>query len=259
MHAGNSRVVSNVLPSSTATREAQAAPSFVISDEGDPVENGSVGADTATRPPFEEEALAHLDALYRTALRMTRNPEDADDLVQDALVRAYRYYDQYQPGTNFRAWLFKILSNTFINAYRKKQVRPKESSLEDTEEFFLYHRVGEDGPEAVDDVAQTVLDRLGADSIRRAIDELPVQFRTVVQLADVEGLSYADIAEALGVAKGTVMSRLFRGRRQLQRTLWDQAQAEGYEEGKKVRPARSGANGSEETGRARRSPLGGVG
>jgi RNA polymerase sigma-70 factor, ECF subfamily len=188
----------------------------------------------ANRARFEEEALKHLDALYRTALRMTRNPSDAEDLVQDALVRAYRFYDRFQPGTNFRAWLFKILTNTYINSYRRKQGRPQESSLEDTEDFFLYNQLSDEAGERVTDVEDTVLDRLGADSIQRAIDQLPPQFRTTVQLSDVEGLSYAEIAEATGVAKGTVMSRLFRGRRLLQRALWDQAQAAGFTSGRKV-------------------------
>jgi RNA polymerase sigma-70 factor, ECF subfamily len=192
------------------------------------------GEAAANRARFEEEALKHLDALYRTALRMTRNPSDAEDLVQDALVRAYRFYDRFEPGTNFRAWLFKILTNTYINTYRRKQGRPQESSLEDTEEFFLYKQLSADSGERVTDVEDTVLDRLGADSIQRAIDQLPPQFRNTVQLSDVEGLSYAEIAEATGVAKGTVMSRLFRGRRQLQRALWDQAQAAGFTSGSKV-------------------------
>jgi RNA polymerase sigma-70 factor, ECF subfamily len=203
--------------------------------------NGAAKADNsatveaaANRARFEEEALKHLDALYRTALRMTRNPSDAEDLVQDALVRAYRFYDRFQPGTNFRAWLFKILTNTYINTYRRKQGRPQESSLEDTEEFFLYNQLSADQEERVSDVEDTVLDGLGADAIQRAIDALPPQFRTTVQLSDVEGLSYAEIAEATGVAKGTVMSRLFRGRRQLQRALWDQAEAAGFTSGSKV-------------------------
>jgi len=153
--------------------------------------------------------------------------------VQDALVRAYRFYDRFEQGTNFRAWLFKILTNTYINSYRRKQGRPQESSLEDTEEFFLYNQLSSDG-DRLTDVEDTVLDHLGADAIQRAIDQLPPQFRTTVQLADVEGLSYAEIAEATGVAKGTVMSRLFRGRRLLQRALWEQAQAAGFTSGSKV-------------------------
>jgi RNA polymerase sigma-70 factor (ECF subfamily) len=212
-------------------------------------DNPATGEAAANRARFEEEALKHLDALYRTALRMTRNPSDAEDLVQDALVRAYRFYDRFQPGTNFRAWLFKILTNTYINTYRRKQGRPQESSLEDTEEFFLYNQLSADQGERVTDVEDTVLDSLGADAIQRAIDQLPPQFRTTVQLSDVEGLSYAEIAEATGVAKGTVMSRLFRGRRQLQRALWDQAQSAGFTSGSKVhlepsnRGNDSGSNG----------------
>src|SRR5215207_7971976 len=134
----------------------------------------------AQRPRFEDEAFEHLDALYRTALRMTRNPADAEDLVQDALVRAFRFYDRFEPGTNFRAWLFKILTNTYINSYRRKQGRPQESSLEDTEDFFLYNQLQGDAAERVTDVEDTVLDNLGAADIQRAIDQLPPQFRTTV-------------------------------------------------------------------------------
>jgi RNA polymerase sigma-70 factor (ECF subfamily) len=205
-----------------------------VTARGAPRAEPPQGEAAANRARFEDEALQHLDALYRTALRMTRNPSDAEDLVQDALVRAYRFYDRFEPGTNFRAWLFKILTNTYINSYRRKQGRPQESSLEDTEEFFLYNQLSGDRGERVTDVEDTVLDSLGADAIQRAIDQLPPQFRTTVQLSDVEGLSYAEIAEATGVAKGTVMSRLFRGRRQLQRALWDQAQAAGFTSGSKV-------------------------
>jgi RNA polymerase sigma-70 factor (ECF subfamily) len=210
--------------------------------------NPATGEAAANRARFEEEALQHLDALYRTALRMTRNPSDAEDLVQDALVRAYRFYDRFQPGTNFRAWLFKILTNTYINTYRRKQGRPQESSLEDTEEFFLYNQLSADQEERVTDVEDTVLDSLGADAIQRAIDQLPPTFRTTVQLSDVEGLSYAEIAEATGVAKGTVMSRLFRGRRQLQRALWDQAEAAGFTSGSKVHRESPAGKDSESNG-----------
>jgi RNA polymerase sigma-70 factor (ECF subfamily) len=201
----------------------------------DPASTTSQEAAAPDRARFESDALEHLDALYRTALRMTRNPADAEDLVQDALVRAYRFYDRFEPGTNFRAWLFKILTNTYINSYRRKQGRPQESSLDDTEDFFLYNQISsEAGSESVNDVENTVLDQLGADAIQGAIDRLPPQFRTAVQLADVEGLSYAEIAQATNVAKGTVMSRLFRGRRLLQRALWEQAEAAGFTGGSKV-------------------------
>src|SRR5919202_2530024 len=200
----------------------------------DPTTQAQQEEAAARRARFEDEALQHVDALYRTALRMTRNPSDAEDLVQDALVRAYRFYDRFEPGTNFRAWLLKILTNTYTTSYRRKQGRPQENSLEDTEEFFPYNQLSGDGGDRVTDVEDTVLDQLGADAIQQAIDQLPPQFRTTVQLSDVEGLSYAEIAEATGVAKGTVMSRLFRGRRLLQRALWDQARAAGFTGGSKV-------------------------
>lgn len=207
---------------------------------------GGTSLSAHDRTRFEQDALEHLDALYRTALRMTRSPADAEDLVQDALIRAYRFYDRFEPGTNFRAWLFKILTNTYINSYRRKQARPQEASLDGTEEFFLYNQLAKQGEEGGDTnaVESTVLDRLGADSIQRAIDMLPPPFRATVQLADVEGLSYAEIAEATGVAKGTVMSRLFRGRRQLQKALWTQAEMAGYARGKKTTSPTANGTGS---------------
>jgi RNA polymerase sigma-70 factor, ECF subfamily len=179
---------------------------------------------------FEQEALKHLDALYRTALRMTRNPQDAEDLVQETYLRAYRFFDQFQPGTNLRAWLFKILTNSYINTYRKASAEPRNTSLEDTEEFSLYHQMAREmqtGSLGWDVEAQ-VLDRFAEADIREAIEKLPEAFRLTVLLADVEGFSYKDIAEITGVSKGTVMSRLFRGRRLLQKALWERARAAGF-------------------------------
>jgi len=179
---------------------------------------------------FEQEALKHLDALYRTALRMTRNPQDAEDLVQETYLRAYRFFDQFQPGTNLRAWLFKILTNSYINTYRKAAAEPKNTSLDDTEEFSLYHQMAREvqtGSLGWDVEAQ-VLDRFAEADIREAIENLPEAFRMTVLLADVEGFSYKDIAEITGVSKGTVMSRLFRGRRLLQKALWERARAAGF-------------------------------
>jgi RNA polymerase sigma-70 factor (ECF subfamily) len=179
---------------------------------------------------FEQEALKHLDALYRTALRMTRNPQDAEDLVQETYLRAYRFFDQFQPGTNLRAWLFKILTNSYINTYRKASAEPKNTSLEDTEEFSLYHQMAREMQTgSLDwDVEAQVLDRFAEADIREAIEKLPEAFRMTVLLADVEGFSYKDIAEITGVSKGTVMSRLFRGRRLLQKALWERARAAGF-------------------------------
>ena len=175
---------------------------------------------------FESEALPHLDALYRTARRLTRNDQAAEDLVQDALERAYTHYDRFQPGTNMRAWLFRILSNLAISQYRRRSTAPTIESLDEGEEFSLYDQL-QAGGDGESDVESRVLDMLGEESIRAAIEALPMEFRMVVLLADVEGFAYKEIAEILGIPRGTVMSRLFRGRRLLQRSLWDQAQAAG--------------------------------
>jgi RNA polymerase sigma-70 factor, ECF subfamily len=182
------------------------------------------------RELFEEEALKHLDALYRTALRMTRNPQDAEDLVQETYLRAYRFFDKFQPGTNIRAWLFKILTNNYINSYRKAANEPRNTSLEDTEEFSLYHQMARELPSGSLgwDVEAQVLDRFAEEDIREAIESLPPAFRMTVLLADVEGFSYKEIAEITGVSKGTVMSRLFRGRRLLQKALWERAREAGF-------------------------------
>ncbi len=180
---------------------------------------------------FEQDSMQHLDALYRTALRMTRNPEDAEDLVQETYLRAYRFFDKYQPGTNLRAWLFKILTNAYINRYRKQATQPRVDSLDGTEEFALYHQLDVEAAAHGKSVEAQALDNIAEADIKHAIEALPVQFRMAVLLADVEGFSYNDIAEITGVKKGTVMSRLFRGRRLLQKALVDQARAAGFAAG----------------------------
>ncbi len=177
---------------------------------------------------FEREVMQHLDALYRTALRMTRNPQDAEDLVQETSLRAFRFLDKFQPGTNLRAWLFKILTNTYINRYRKASNEPRVDSIDDTEEFALYNHLDTEAASRGGSVEAQVLDRFAEDDIKRAIEALPPQYRITVLLADVEGFSYNDIAEITNVKKGTVMSRLFRGRRLLQKVLIDQARAAGF-------------------------------
>jgi RNA polymerase sigma-70 factor (ECF subfamily) len=180
---------------------------------------------------FEQEAMQHLDALYRTALRMTRNQQDAEDLVQETYLRAYRFFDKFQPGTNLRAWLFKILTNTYINRYRKQATEPRVDSLDDSEEFALYHHLDTEAASRGGSVEAQALDHFAEEDIKAAIEKLPPPFRMAVVLADVEGFSYNDIAEITGVKKGTVMSRLFRGRRLLQRALIDQAKAAGFARG----------------------------
>jgi RNA polymerase sigma-70 factor (ECF subfamily) len=181
---------------------------------------------------FEREVMQHLDALYRTALRMTRNPQDAEDLVQEAMLRAYRFLDRFEPGTNLRAWLFKILTNTYINRYRKASSEPRIESLDDSEELSLYRYLDSEAASRGGSVEAQVLDRFAEEDIKSAIEALPPQYRITVLLADVEGFSYNDIAEITNVKKGTVMSRLFRGRRLLQKALVDQARSAGFAGGK---------------------------
>ena len=181
---------------------------------------------------FEREVMQHLDALYRTALRMTRNPQDAEDLVQETMLRAFRFLDRFEPGTNLRAWLFKILTNTYINRYRKASSEPRVDSLDDSEELSLYRYLDNEAASRGGSVEAQVLDRFAEQDIKTAIEALPPQYRITVLLADVEGFSYNDIAEITNVKKGTVMSRLFRGRRLLQKALVDQARSAGFAGGK---------------------------
>jgi RNA polymerase sigma-70 factor, ECF subfamily len=175
---------------------------------------------------FEHEAMPHLPALYRTALRLTRNQQAAEDLVQDTLERAFKGFERYERGTNMRAWLFKIMAYASISTYRYQSVRPTTSSLDATEEWSLYTQVLSSGIQP-DDVESLVLARLGESEVHQAIMQLAPEQCLAVMLADVEGFTYAEIAEILGIPRGTVMSRLHRGRRTLQRGLWEQAQLAG--------------------------------
>ena len=182
----------------------------------------------ADQANFAELAMPYMDALYSAALRMTRNPADAEDLVQETYLRAYRGFGGFQAGTNLKAWLYKILTNTFINIYRATKRRPDEVDFDDAEDFFLFRRLG--GLEAA--VAgrtpeSEVLEAMPEQVVKDAIEALPEQFRVAVLLADVEGFSYKEIAEITEVPIGTVMSRLHRGRKQLQARLWDFAVERG--------------------------------
>ena len=176
---------------------------------------------------FETEALGFLDALYRTALRMTRSEADAEDLVQETYIRAFRFKDQFTPGTNLKAWLFRILTNTFINTYRRKQSQPEFTELDDVDEFSLYKRMSDlKVSSASGDPEAEFLNGLVDTEVKDALMELPEKFRQVV-LLDVEGFSYKEIAEMLDIPIGTVMSRLHRGRKFLQKRLLDLAQQRG--------------------------------
>ena len=172
---------------------------------------------------FEEEALVFADPLYGSALRMTRNTADAEDLVQETYLRAFRAWDRFEPGTNLKAWLFKIMTNLFISSYRQRRREPITVSTDDTEEFDLYQSLLAHDPGVGRSAESIVLEGLVDDDIKQALSNLPESFRMAVLLADVEGFSYREIADMLGVPIGTVMSRLHRGRKALQRALWDKA------------------------------------
>lgn len=177
--------------------------------------------------PFESEALSFLDALYRTALRMTRSEAEAEDLVQETYIRAFRFREQFTPGTNLKAWLFRILTNTFINQYRRKAARPETTELDDVEESILYRHMRDVSPgSASPDPEATLIDNTISSEVKDALEALPEKFRTTV-LLDVEGLSYKEIAEMLDIPIGTVMSRLHRGRKFLQKRLYDLARDRG--------------------------------
>ena len=176
-------------------------------------------ADQAT---FADQAMEHMSSLYNAALRMTRNPSDAEDLVQETYLKAYRGFGGFQEGTNLKAWLYRILTNTFINNYRSKKRRPEETELDDLENLYLYRRLGgSQGSTAGRSAEDEVLDRITESEVKEAIEALPEQFRMAVLLSDVEGFSYKEIAEILDIPIGTVMSRLHRGRRALQKRLYE--------------------------------------
>ena len=177
--------------------------------------------------PFESEALSFLDALYRTALRMTRSEAEAEDLVQETYIRAFRFRQQFTPGTNLKAWLFRILTNTFINQYRRKAARPETTELDDVEESILYRHMRDVSPgSASPDPEAELIDNTLSSEVKDALEALPEKFRTTL-LLDVEGFSYKEIAEVLDIPIGTVMSRLHRGRKFLQKRLYDLARDRG--------------------------------
>ena len=176
----------------------------------------------ADRAHFADQAMEHMGSLYSAALRMTRNPADAEDLVQETYLKAYRAFESFQEGTNLKAWLYRILTNTFINSYRSKKRRPDETELDEVEDLYLYRRLG--GLEAAAagrSAEDELMDMFTETEIKQAVEDLPEQFRLAVLLADVEGFSYKEIAEILDVPIGTVMSRLHRGRKALQKRLYD--------------------------------------
>src|SRR5258707_654127 len=178
---------------------------------------------------FEAGVLAQLDSLYRTALRLTRNQQEAEDLVQETMLKAFRFANSYHPGTNLRAWLFRILNTSAINRYRKQATHPATTSLPEGEDFYLYNRIRDmSGQELSAGAEEEVLSKYLDDDVYKALNDLPLNFRMPIILADIEGLSYKEIAQALHIPIGTVMSRISRARRQLQKSLWQYARDKGY-------------------------------
>ncbi|HLF57402.1 MAG TPA: sigma-70 family RNA polymerase sigma factor [Thermoanaerobaculia bacterium] len=185
---------------------------------------------------FERQALPFLESLYNTAYRLARNAEDAEDLVQETYLRAYRSFDRFTPGTNLKAWLFRILKNAFINEYRKRRAAPREEDFAGIEESFE-SRVDTDHVASIPNPEEVALARSLDEGVQEALDALPADYRMAIVLADLEGFSYKEIADILEIPIGTVMSRLYRGRKQLEGQLLAYARAHNYL-GEGAEPAR---------------------
>lgn len=182
----------------------------------------------ADRDDFADQAMQFAPQLYSAAMRLTRNPADAEDLVQDTYLRAWRSFNTFQAGTNLRAWLYRILTNSFINKYRAKQRRPDETGMDNIEDLYLYKRMSTlDSALGNRSAEDTMFELFTDDEVKQALEDLPENFRLPVLLADVEGFAYKEIAEMLEIPIGTVMSRLHRGRKQMHKLLYEFASERG--------------------------------
>ena len=211
-----------------AQGDARGAADAATHQDTDVLDRAPADEDEAARAArFEAEAMPYLDQLYGAAMRMTRNPADAEDLVQDTYVRAFASFHQYRPGTNLKAWLYRILTNTFINSYRRRQRQPLQTDADAVEDWQL-HRAASHDSVGLPSAESLALDSLPDSDIKDALGQLSEDRRLAVYLADVEGFSYKEIAEIMDTPIGTVMSRLHRGRRQLRGLLADYAREYGY-------------------------------
>ena len=211
-----------------AQGDAGGATDAATHQDTDVLDRAPADEDEAARAArFEAEAMPYLDQLYGAAMRMTRNPADAEDLVQDTYVRAFASFHQYRPGTNLKAWLYRILTNTFINSYRRRQRQPLQTDADAVEDWQL-HRAASHDSVGLPSAESLALDALPDSDIKDALGQLSEDRRLAVYLADVEGFSYKEIAEIMDTPIGTVMSRLHRGRRQLRGLLADYAREYGY-------------------------------
>ena len=201
-------------------------PSILMTLPTLPDQETAAETDAERAERFETDALPYLDQLYGAALRMTRNPADAEDLLQETFAKAFAAFHQFTPGTNLKAWLYRILTNTFINTYRRKQRQPAESGADAIEDWQLA-RAESHTSTGLRSAEMDALDRMPDSAVTDAMHELAPDFRLAVYLADVEGFSYKEIAEIMGTPIGTVMSRLNRGRNQLRRLLADYAREHG--------------------------------
>lgn len=191
----------------------------VIPESGAIAHGSDLGSASVLRARFEEEALPLMPGMYSAAYGLTRNASDAEDLVQETFLRAFRGFSQFREGTNLKAWLHRIMRNTFSTNYRKRKREPETIPVIDVEDWYLYSKMQESGLEP--SAESSVLEALPDEEVQGALLSLPERFRTVVLLADVEGFTYAEIAEITGAPVGTVMSRLHRGRKALEKRLWD--------------------------------------